>query len=362
MGLHPLYHELPVEEQARLVQAAWAQPVARLLIFDNCEDEALLEAWRPPSGGSLLLVTARRANWDPELGVRPLRLGVLDRAESVALLRRYLANDLRVGDRRAGDESGLRAIAQELGDLPLALRLAGSYLAHARRETLNNYLAQLQQPALLEHPSLQGAPLKVSATAHEQHVGRTFALSFGRLQPEHDPTDRLAVALLARAACFAPGEPLPLDLLLATIEVEQDSPADSGRQSPIAWSTVGGQPSPDDSLSRLLELGLLEPAGEDNETIRLHRLLAAFARSAAADENAQANVEEAVFSQAARQNRAGYPTALRAWDVHLRHVVETALKRDVEQSARLCNEMGYYLNMSGDLAGARPYLEQALAI
>lgn len=63
------FSALPLDDQVRLVQAAWQTPLPRLLVFDNCEDEAVLAQWRPPSGGCRVLVTSRRAQWDAALGV-----------------------------------------------------------------------------------------------------------------------------------------------------------------------------------------------------------------------------------------------------------------------------------------------------
>jgi len=341
MRLYLENSELTTHQQARLVQRTWNDdPTPRLLIFDNCESELSYASWRPESGGSCVLLTARRAHWDPELGLTPLRLGVLSEAESIALLRRYLAND-----RRATDESGLGAITHALGRLPLALRLAGSYLARYYSVSLADYFKALNSPDLLNHPSLQGFWLEINATAHEQHVGRTFALSFDRLQPHQSENDRFAIALLARAAYFAPGEPLPLDLLLSTITPSEDNPL-----------------SADDALTRLLELGLIEPATEDSEHVSLHRLIANFTRDVIRDEQVQNDVEQAVQERVRRQNDAGYPAAIRTWDTHLRHIVEVAMEREDHQAAQLCNSMGFYLIMSGDLAGAQPYYERALAI
>jgi hypothetical protein len=127
--------------------------------------------------------------------VQVLPLNVLARPESIALLRQYRP-DL------AEDDADLNAIAANLGDLPLALHLAGSFLARYRYAvTPSAYLAQLQQPGWLEHRSLQGWKLTrdTSPTLHEQHVARTFALSYERLDAR-DTTDALALALLARAA------------------------------------------------------------------------------------------------------------------------------------------------------------------
>jgi len=126
LALHPEFHTLPLADQLQLVQAAWQSPLPRLLVFDNCEDEALLAQWRPPYGGCRALVTSRRAQWEATLGMRALPLGILQRGESLALLRHHRP-DLSV------DNADLNAIATDLGDLPLALHLAGSFLARYRQ-------------------------------------------------------------------------------------------------------------------------------------------------------------------------------------------------------------------------------------
>jgi hypothetical protein len=77
--------------------------------------------------------------------------------------------------------------------------------------------------------------------------------------------------------------------------------------------------------------------------------------------DALAVVEQVMIEQATELNRKGYPALLLALQIHLRHLTDTALERRDEMAARFCNELGYYLRMIGDLAGARPYLEQALA-
>lgn len=69
-----------------------------------------------------------------------------------------------------------------LGDLPLALHLAGSFLAKYRHAlTPAQYLERLQIPTILDDRSLQVAGL--SPTQHVQHVARTFEQSYARLEP-----------------------------------------------------------------------------------------------------------------------------------------------------------------------------------
>jgi hypothetical protein len=50
-----------------------------------------------------------------------------------------------------------------------------------------------------------------------QSVAQTFALCLGRLDREQE-VDRVAVALLARMPCLAPGEPVPRALLAKTLD------------------------------------------------------------------------------------------------------------------------------------------------
>jgi tetratricopeptide (TPR) repeat protein len=341
LALHPEFHMLPITDQVQLVQAAWQSPLPRLLVFDNCEDEALLAQWRPPHGGCRVLVTSRRASWEPSLGVQLVPLGILRRDESLALLRHHRP-DLSAG------EANLDAIAAELGDLPLALHLAGSFLTRYRQAvTPGAYLSQLRQPDLLAHPSLQGWQLTrdLSPTQHEQHVARTFTLSYDRLDP-NDPTDTLARALLARAAHFAPGQPILRDLLLATVAgVEETSEAALQAE---------------DALGRLLDLGLLEP--EAAGAVRLHRLLAVFVRGAAHDAAAQMAVEDALLAEVERLISAGYPRPLLTLHPHLRAVTEAAHLREDRQAAQLNAALGHILHLLGEYAGAQFHDERALAL
>jgi tetratricopeptide (TPR) repeat protein len=342
MGLHSDFENLSLDNQVGLVLAAWRSPMPRLLVFDNCEDDALLAKWRPPSGGCRVLVTSRRAGWPEELGVRPLSLGVLRRAESVELLRK------KRGDLSANDPD-LYAIAKELGDLPLALHLASSYLARYRRSaTPADYLAQLRRQDPLEHPSLRGRGQKqdTSATLHEQHVARTFALSYELLDPDN-PVDEMALALLARAAYFAEGEPIPGDLLLGTIDLP-DGDDDAELQV-------------EDALIRLTEeLGLLEE--EADGRLRLHRLIAVFVQRTTIDDEAQTAVENTVYEVTNRLNKEGYPAPLIALEPHMRAVTDTAMLRKDELAALLGSELAYHLSSIGNYAGAQRYYERALEI
>lgn len=176
LNLRPDFTELPLSEQAQLVLAEWQRPVPRLIVFDNCEDPEMLIQWRPTTGGCRILVTSRRAQWDPTLGVQTIPLDVLSRAESLTLLRQHYPD--------AGD-TALDAIAAEVADLPLALHLAGSFLARYRYTiSLEEYLERLKDPSL--QPEVLAQDWGASPTDHVQNVSRTIALSYEQLDPDDD--------------------------------------------------------------------------------------------------------------------------------------------------------------------------------
>jgi tetratricopeptide (TPR) repeat protein len=336
----PGFAALTLNDRAARVMQVWQQPLPRLLIFDNCEEEALLAEWRPTSGGCRVLITSRRTRWSTVLNVQALGLGVLTREESIALLRMH---------RPDVDEHdpNLDSIAAELGDLPLALHLAGSYLESYRDDPDFGdpaaFLAELRDARLIDHPALYGEDVTPSPTNHALHVGRTFALSYEQLRPD-DPTDALAIKLLARTACFAPGVPISRDLLLATIESPDKAAQRRGSKA----------------LRRLVDLGLL--GNEQDGMLTLHRLLAQFVGSVVADETAQRAVEEAVGAVAADLNRKVDLPGLVAIQAHLRHIATVAMPREEPHVAWLCNEFAEMLYLMGDLAGVHPYVERALAI
>ncbi|MEM7532651.1 MAG: tetratricopeptide repeat protein [Chloroflexota bacterium] len=377
-GMDFASQELNVQVQYTL--SAWQSPLPHLLIFDNCEEPEVLNRWHPPTGGCRVLVTSRRHEWDAAFGVQTVALKTLPRAESIALLLKFRP-DLAGGfDGSNPYEPGgpLDAIADALGDLPLAIHMAGSYLRRYKHMPLVDYLRELTTVPL-DHPSMQTG--EYTPTEHDLHIARTFAVSSDKLDPT-DEVDAVARAVLARVACFAPGEPIPRDLLAGTIDATASYVEDAEPLTgPGIFSTLAsffsrkqklptGSPPElpdapperllDDAIQRLLELGLVEQNAEGALTI--HRLVLHFVQMLALDDVAQNEVEQFVDNEAARINNAGIPGPLLVWQPHLRYVTDYAKERQDERAARLCNNLGYHLKMTGDYEAARPYYEQALAI
>lgn len=338
----PDYSDLPVDEMVRMVMAEWQSGLPRLLVFDNCEDEDLLEQWLPPTGGCRVLVTSRRGNWDPSLGVTDLNLGMLSRQESVELLRKYRP-DLPAND------ANLHSIADELGDLPLALDLAGRYLKrYARDVAPAAYLEDICQPELLEHPSLRRAR-GISPTKHDMDVWRTFALSYWRLDA-NDETDMSAINLLARAARFAPGEPIPEELLALSLD-PFDAP-DTELSMPATLAR--------DALEKLTEVGLL---GEEREGVYgMHRLVVAFALAEVGDDETQAAVEVACSRAGLEAFSEGHPARQEMLVPHVRFLANAAMERVDGPAADLCTAAGLGLGQLGAYDEALPYAQRAVDI
>jgi hypothetical protein len=234
---------MSLPDQAATVQAMWEDGRTALLVFDNVPEPSLVDHWRPKTGRCALLVTSRHCNWPPELGVRSLPVETLPRPRSIE----YLAKARPEIESDDAQHDVADQICAQLGDLPLALRVAAAYLQRYKQERLAEYLQALRkQPALLDE-SLKD-------------VAASFALSYYKLDPE-DPTDALAIKLFHLASHFAPVS-IARELLAASASLD--------------YSQRAEQHQVDDALSRLRDLALVSE--EPDDRVLLHRLLRDFAR------------------------------------------------------------------------------------
>jgi hypothetical protein len=88
-----------------------------LLIFDNAQDPGEIRNYLPLGGAGHVIITSRNPLWGGVAKLLPAR--VFDRAESIEFLGKRTGQE----DNKAAD-----ALADELGDLPLALEQAGAYI------------------------------------------------------------------------------------------------------------------------------------------------------------------------------------------------------------------------------------------
>lgn len=341
LNVSPEFQHLSLHDQINLVRHAWQETTPRLLIFDNCEDPTLLEQWRPKSGGCEIIITTRRGEWEPVLSVESIPIDTLYRGDSVALLKQLIQIP------ESSYHPQLEEIAEEIGDLPLALHLAGRYLYRYRRVvTFDEYLSRLRESDILTHPSLTSGG--ISPTGHQQNVWRTFAMSYNRLILS-EKVDQAAYQLLIRAAQFAPGEPIWVALLVKTLlQTEEDDNAN--------------RLLAEQGFERLIELGLIEEEG--NHILHIHRLLAAFVRQVARDDVEQVKgvIQTAVLQETARVNEQGIPLPLLDFQLHLRAVANLDEMEDTLYNARLCNEIGEHFRQIGDTKSASNYFKRAVQI
>ncbi|GAB2987769.1 FxSxx-COOH system tetratricopeptide repeat protein [Saccharothrix stipae] len=299
-----------------------------LLVFDNAEDAAALRDFLP-SGAGRVLVTTRRSGFG---GLGPvLDVDVLDRAESVALVRRRVP---------AATDSDADGLAGWLGDLPLAIEQASAYL-EATGLTVPEYLDLLRA-----HTAKMIGRGKIAD--REETLATLWDLSLAVLA-EEDPA---AVQLLHLLAWMAP-EPVPLDLFTGNSDV-LSSPLAEVVADPVAFAeTVGA----------LVGQSLVR-RGSGEITIA-HRLLQQSLRARHVSESPP--VQELLYADlpwAIVRRPEDWPR----WRVLLPHVlavrddVRADLSRVTRYTPLLLEDAATYLWTSGRPTQARPLLEQAIAL
>ncbi|MDW6060012.1 tetratricopeptide repeat protein [Streptomyces sp. FXJ1.4098] len=191
-----------------------------LLVLDNADTPAILRdgGWLRTSPTGTVVVTTRQAaaHWWP--GAELLQFGVLPR-EDAALVLRDLAP-------HAGSVEDAAEVADRLGRLPLALTLAGGFLAHQVIDpwTLVDYSRQLDGGGSGLSPTDpielidQGAAAVGGDSRHL--LSHTWQLSLDALATQGLPE---AGRLLSLLACWS-SDPLPLSVLSGA-ELEPTLPA-----------------------------------------------------------------------------------------------------------------------------------------
>ena len=98
--------------------------------------------------------------------------------------------------------------------------------------------------------------------------------------------------------------------------------------------------------------------------MRLHRLLAAFAAKALAPVIVRTfkAVSEATADLAERAKEMGNLWVVSSWISQLRHITDKQLAREERTSARLCNVLANWLQVTGDLTTSVRYTDWALNI
>jgi tetratricopeptide (TPR) repeat protein len=219
-------------------------PYARwLLIFDNADQPEDINDIIPRGPGHVL-ITSRNHRW--EAVVDTVFVNVFDRAESVAFLSKRVSNAI--------SEPEAIELAEELGDLPLALEQAGALQAETGM-SVEEYLRLLKE---------QTSELLAEKKPSEYPVSMTVAwkLSVSKL------VEQLPEAVdLLRCCAFFGAEPIPRDVFIRRVpDVQQRLGALLAR--PILLSKAIAQ----------LGRSALAQIDSASRTIQVHRLIQALLR------------------------------------------------------------------------------------
>jgi hypothetical protein len=220
-------------------------PALWLLIFDNAADIASVAAFLPPAGPGRVLITSQNATWPGQ----SLDVPMLDPDVAAAFLVS------RTGD---PDRQAARALAWELGGLPLALEQAAAYI-QASGGALAGFLALLRQRRA--EVLARGEP-----TGYSKTVASTWALAFDRLQ-ESAP----GASGLLRLLAFCAPEAIPLRLLL---QPRPDLASQLGELvAPVLTPMLEDPLAAGDAIGALRRYSLIAPAVAG--AVSVHRLVQA---------------------------------------------------------------------------------------
>jgi tetratricopeptide (TPR) repeat protein/transcriptional regulator with XRE-family HTH domain len=213
-----------------------------LIVLDNAADEAQVRPLLPGGGRSLVVITSRRALAGLE-GVHHLPLTEMPPEDAVDFLDKIIRSG-----REAARTEDLEDLARLCGNLPLALRIAGSRLLS--RPTWN--VEQLTGRLMDEERRL------AALSAGDLRVGAAFALSYRQLSARGRRTFRLLA--------LVPGPSLGVSLGAAL--------------------ALSGLEEAEDTLEELVDLGLLQHTSS-GERYRFHDLVRLYARERLNDDESE---------------------------------------------------------------------------
>jgi tetratricopeptide (TPR) repeat protein len=322
----------PAADAVDGVRAQLRQRRRWLLVFDNAETAEDLAPFQPDGPGHVL-ITTRRDGFESVGHV--LELDVMHRSESVALLADAVP---RIAPEQAD------ALAELLGDLPLALGQAAGYL-HRTRMPPERYLRlwRTRSEDLLARGHAPGSALTV-ATA--------WSLAADRLAAD----DPAALALLRLCAFLGP-EPIPVDLFTAH----------PGLLPPPLAAAAADELAFADALGALYGYSLAKPSGD---TLTVHRLVQAATRRPLppAQRHDPINTVLRLLADDIPGDLYGDPTGWARWAVLLPHITAATshtsshpgLADAAETALYLQDRAATYLLIHGQLTTATALFERTL--
>lgn len=234
-------------EHSTVETLAWLRDHRRwLLVVDNADEPALIQGRLPLPAAGHIIITSRARAWR----------GVATAVE-IQTLPRETSIDLLLRRSGSADGSHADAVAQILGDLPLALVQAAAFIEQTGC-TFDEYRQRLGDGGL----DLLRSDLGKTGDYYQETVATTWKLNFAAVRLEYP-----AAADLLDFLAFLDPDGVPLALL--------------GAQATCLPATVAAlvaRPQDlDKALALLRRFSLIDREGG---TVRVHRLVQAVAREA----------------------------------------------------------------------------------
>jgi tetratricopeptide (TPR) repeat protein len=279
-----------------------------------------------------VLVTSRNPNWQPLAAT--VSVDVWPRADAIAFLQR----------RASLDPDDADALAEALGDLPLALEQAAAYLqqtATAPGDYLDLLATRARELFALGRPATS-----------EQTIATTWTISLHRLRDQTPGAEDL----LALCAFLAPDD-IPRTLTAEHPDRLPERLAATVRD-PLAYQQA---------IAELRRYSLLKTS-QDGQALSVHPLVQAVTRQQLDPTQQQQWATAALhLLRAAFPARNADPDAWPDYARLLPHVVAvtghtSAGDIDVDETGCLLTEAGWYLWQRGDYRQARSLFERALSI
>jgi tetratricopeptide (TPR) repeat protein len=308
-----------------------------LLIFDNVPGPAALHGpdsdcdYLPHGAKGHVIITSRHRAWKGL--AEALTVVKWPRDDSVAFLAERTGLD---------DPNGADALADALGDLPLALEHAAAFIDETGC-SFHDYVVMFREQS---DKVLTWKP--VAGTDYPLSVAATWELSFNKLSPE-------AADLLRLCAFLAPDD-IPLDSIHKQAE-----------RLPEGLATVAGNTMAlNEAVADLRHYSLVE---RDGDALAIHRLVQALVRDRLSDRERQewcsAVVEliNRAYPKDVQTNVGAWPACERLLP-HALEATEYAETVGVTpgRTARLLNQVGVYQIARAAFTQARRSLERAVRI
>ena len=232
-----------------------AAPTDRLIVFDNVEDINHMTGLIPSGDGvRVVITTTNKVGWEDQ-GWNSIKVGVFDRSESI----NYLLTVTRSDDHEVAD-----ALAERLGDLPLAIAQAAATARH-NDLSLARYLKRLKS---------RGEELVIRPIPGDEYTDDVATVLRMAVEAAVDSmkngTKQMARRQLGALALLAESG-VPTRWLDPTVEqLDDDESPDTKRDT---------DEDAHDALTELIHRSIVQQTARDRSKTTIHRLQAQVLRN-----------------------------------------------------------------------------------